>query len=87
MNKSLVVDGMGYRFQIWDTAGQEKVLFCSSGLLPPPTLYHCNVASPTLSAVLLLPCFLQVWAILWLKIFDAWQFLHVYIFFYVISTY
>ncbi|XP_076449390.1 ras-related protein Rab-22A-like [Babylonia areolata] len=24
MSKSLVVDGTGYRFQIWDTAGQEK---------------------------------------------------------------
>lgn len=24
MSKSLFVDGMGYRFQIWDTAGQEK---------------------------------------------------------------
>ncbi|KAK7114956.1 hypothetical protein V1264_000920 [Littorina saxatilis] len=24
MSKSLIVDGTGYRFQIWDTAGQEK---------------------------------------------------------------
>ena len=30
MTKNLMVDDKMYKFQIWDTAGQEKVRKCSS---------------------------------------------------------